>query len=144
MNLIRRPAGLWVGPGRCDPCRSIVTSSTAHQPRTFVSWPLFATAIGVVLIGAGIWLAFGSDGDSCERQLDHPEWSVARHWNEATLNAIRRDIPAPTVHARNLFHGSAAMWDAWAAFDDSATGYFVNEAQSASDINAELWNRLRA
>ena len=30
--------------------------------------------------------------------------------NEQTLDAIRRDFPAPTVHARNLFHLSAAMW----------------------------------
>ena len=31
--------------------------------------------------------------------------------------AIRRDVPRPTVHARNLFHVSIAMWDAWAAGD---------------------------
>src|SRR4051794_5438126 len=29
--------------------------------------------------------------------------SVARVWDEATLDAIRRDLPAPTTHARNLF-----------------------------------------
>ena len=34
--------------------------------------------------------------------------------------AIRRDFPAPTVHARNLYHASAAMWDAWAAYDAAA------------------------
>ncbi len=55
-----------------------------------------------------------------------PDISVARVWNEATLDAIRRDFPAPTVHSRNLFHVSAAMWDAWAAFDDTAVGYFVD------------------
>ena len=26
-------------------------------------------------------------------------------------------LPNPPVHARNLFHTSAAMWDAWAAGD---------------------------
>src|SRR6185312_15488384 len=46
--------------------------------------------------------------------------SVARVWDEALLDAIRRDIPAPTTHARNLFHLSAAMWDAWAAYDPTA------------------------
>ncbi|NNL47175.1 MAG: hypothetical protein HKO76_02280, partial [Acidimicrobiia bacterium] len=55
-----------------------------------------------------------------------PDISVARLWNEATLDAIRRDFPAPTVHSRNLFHVSAAMWDAWAAFDETAVGYFVD------------------
>ena len=43
-------------------------------------------------------------------------------WDEALLDAIRRDVPAPTVHARNLFHTSAAMWDAWAAYDPGADG----------------------
>ena len=33
------------------------------------------------------------------------------------LAAIRIDLPRPPVHARNLFHLSAAMWDAWAAYD---------------------------
>jgi hypothetical protein len=62
--------------------------------------------------------------------------SVARVWDEAILGAIRRDTPAPTTHARNLFHLSAAMWDAWAAYDRTADGYFVTEKHSASDPQA--------
>jgi len=50
--------------------------------------------------------------------------SVARLWNEATLDAIRRDFPAPTVHARNLWHLSAVMWDAWSAFTPGTEQYF--------------------
>ena len=65
-------------------------------------------------------------GDACVRST-HPKRSVARLWNEATLDAIRRSAPAPTVHARNLFHLSAAMWDAWAAYDPMADGVFVDE-----------------
>ncbi|MCA6074822.1 FG-GAP-like repeat-containing protein [Fulvivirga sedimenti] len=42
--------------------------------------------------------------------------SIARQWNEALLFAIRNDLARPTVHARNLFHLSVAMYDAWAAF----------------------------
>ena len=53
--------------------------------------------------------------------------SVARLWDEALLDAIRRDTPRPTVHARNLYHTSAAMWDAWAAYDPLADGVFVDE-----------------
>jgi hypothetical protein len=45
------------------------------------------------------------------------EFSAARIWNEVMLNGIRRDNARPTVHARNLFHMSAAMWDAWVAYD---------------------------
>ena len=71
----------------------------------------------------------------CKRE-DRGGMSVARVWDETLLNAIRRDVPAPTVHARNLFHVSAAMWDAWAAFDPVADGYFVREKYEADDVRA--------
>ncbi len=70
----------------------------------------------------------------CTRQLDGR--SVARIWDEAVLNAIRRDVPAPTTHARNLFHLSAGMWDAWAAYDGSADGYFVREKHRSGDVQS--------
>ncbi len=69
----------------------------------------------------------------CERTTD-PERSVARLWNEAVLAAIRSDFPAPTIHARNLYHSSAAMWDAWAAYDPGARGVFVDEERTAADV----------
>jgi hypothetical protein len=61
---------------------------------------------------------------------------VARRWDEAMLDAIRRALPAPTIHARNLFHTSAAMWAAWAAYDPHATGYLVTEKHSTSNVTA--------
>ena len=36
--------------------------------------------------------------------------STARQWNEKVLDAIRSDFARPTVHARNLFHASVAMY----------------------------------
>jgi hypothetical protein len=51
--------------------------------------------------------------------------SIARVWNETLLSAISNDLARPTVHARNLFHISAAMYDAWAAFDDKQANYFL-------------------
>ncbi len=62
--------------------------------------------------------------------------SVARRWNEALLDAIRKDYPAPTVHSRNLFSVSAAMWDAWAAYDDTAVGVYNREKHTAGDVKA--------
>ncbi len=53
--------------------------------------------------------------------------SVAREWNEVLLESIRRDNARPTVHARNLFHVSAAMYDAWAAFEPTAKPYFLGQ-----------------
>jgi hypothetical protein len=76
-------------------------------------------------------------GGDCERR-NLGGRSVARLWNEALLDAIRRDVPAPTVHARNLFHVSAAMWDAWAAFDEDADGYFVHEKHADGDVDAAI------
>ncbi|MEJ6642830.1 MAG: vanadium-dependent haloperoxidase [Akkermansiaceae bacterium] len=62
-----------------------------------------------------------------------PAQTVARQWNEENLAAIRIDFPAPTVHARNLYHLSIAMWDGWAAFDQDSAGYLHNENASAPD-----------
>lgn len=53
--------------------------------------------------------------------------SVAREWNEVLLEAIRIDYARPTVHARNLFHTSMAMYDAWAIFDNQATTVFLGK-----------------
>lgn len=65
-----------------------------------------------------------------------PEGSIARRWNEQILGAIRRDIPRPTVHARNLYHLSAALWDVWAAYDATADGVFLREKHTAPDVAA--------
>ncbi len=62
--------------------------------------------------------------------------SVARVWDETVLALIRQVVPAPGVHARNLFHVSAAMWDAWAAYDSTASGYVVTEKHRAGDATA--------
>ncbi len=64
------------------------------------------------------------------------EPSVARQWNEQMLSAIRRDLARPTIHARNLFHVSMAMWDAWAAYDSTADTFLVDEHAEAPDIEA--------
>src|SRR5690349_15295878 len=62
--------------------------------------------------------------------------SVARLWDEAILSGIRIDKPNPPVHARNLFHLSVAMYDAWAAYDPVAVGYLFHEKHTAADIVA--------
>ncbi|NRB53502.1 MAG: T9SS type A sorting domain-containing protein [Saprospiraceae bacterium] len=53
--------------------------------------------------------------------------SIAREWNETLLSAIRREFARPTVHARNLFHTSIAMYDVWAAYDSTAQTYFLGK-----------------
>lgn len=57
--------------------------------------------------------------------------STARSWNEALLNAIRIDYARPTVHARNLYHSSIIMYDAWALFDKTAETIFLGKDYGA-------------
>jgi hypothetical protein len=72
--------------------------------------------------------------DGCQ-PADREGRSAARIWNEQLLSLIRQVVPAPTVHARNLFHLSVAMWDAWAAYDATADGYVVNEKLEADEAD---------
>lgn len=57
----------------------------------------------------------------------YAQLSIARQWNEVLLEAIRNDYARPTVHARNLFHSSVVMYDAWAVFDDHAETYLLGK-----------------
>ncbi|MBK8872639.1 MAG: VCBS repeat-containing protein [Bacteroidetes bacterium] len=67
----------------------------------------------------------------CAPPTDYPTVStnnsVARQWNELLLASIRRDFARPTVHARNLFHVSAAMWDAWSAYDSMSCAFLLGK-----------------
>ncbi len=74
-----------------------------------------------------------AEGDARAMAEGH---SIARRWNDVLLNAVRRDLPRPTVHARNLFHTSVAMWDAWAAYNEAVDGYLVREQLTADDVDA--------
>lgn len=60
--------------------------------------------------------------------------SVARQWNEVLLEAIRSDAARPTVHAHNLYHISAAMYDAWAVYDSHAEPCFLGKTWGGYNI----------
>jgi len=60
--------------------------------------------------------------------------SIAREWNEVLLESIRSDLARPTVHARNLFHISAAMYDSWAVYDANASTYFLGQTVDGFQI----------
>ncbi len=96
-----------------------------------------AAIAGLALVVGGLVVVQPwNQAPKCPPMANHPEWSVARRWDEALLDAIRRALPAPPVHARNLFHTSVAMWDAWAAYDTRASGYIFHEKHTASDVAA--------
>jgi hypothetical protein len=103
------------------------------QARAVASVSALALVAGLLAGCADARPPFVADG--CTRD-DLGGRSVARVWDDQTLELIRQVVPAPTVHARNLFHVSAAMWDAWAAYDPTADGLFVTEKLRADDPNA--------
>ncbi|MCA8943121.1 MAG: vanadium-dependent haloperoxidase [Planctomycetes bacterium] len=63
--------------------------------------------------------------------------SAAREWNELLLDSIRHDLARPTVHARNLYHLSCAMWDAWATYDATAKTILFQEDHSGLGGNID-------
>jgi Na+-translocating ferredoxin:NAD+ oxidoreductase RnfD subunit len=60
--------------------------------------------------------------------------SVATAWTETAVDALRSGAASEPVQARDLFDVSAAMWDAWAAYDPAANGYFTDVKASAPDV----------
>lgn len=106
-------------------------ASRSRRARTILA------LVAVVAITSGGAFAYNRLTEpACPAPASHPEWSVARRWDEALLDAIRRALPNPPVHARNLFHLSVAMWDAWAAYDPTAVGYVYRAKHAAGNVEA--------
>ncbi|MDB4453974.1 hypothetical protein N9188_00895, partial [bacterium] len=63
--------------------------------------------------------------------------SAAREWNEVLLESIRNDLARPTIHARNLYHVSIAMWDAWATYDATANTVLFQEDHATTAPNVD-------
>ncbi len=90
----------------------------------------FFYAARVSLLVAGLSATLGScfpTSPPCTMLENPTAHSTARIWNELALQAIRQESPRPTVHARNLYHLSAAMYDAWASYDATAKGVYSTE-----------------
>jgi len=99
--------------------------------------------IVLLLIAALLPGCSKADATMCRFDVDGP--SAARVWNELALDAVRRDFPAPTVHARNLYHLSALTWDVWAVWDPEAQGVFdENSSLSGFPVPAGPADALRA
>jgi Secretion system C-terminal sorting domain len=60
-------------------------------------------------------------------QVSQAQLSVARKWNNVLIQVIQDDLARPPVQARNLFHVSLAMYDAWAAYDAVAKTYLLGK-----------------
>ncbi len=60
--------------------------------------------------------------------------SIAREWMDTLLEMVKEDGQGPTIHARNFFHVSAAMYDAWAAYDNNQPTYFLGKEKNGNKI----------
>ncbi|TQV73602.1 vanadium-dependent haloperoxidase [Aliikangiella marina] len=78
------------------------------------------TSLATVVLATTMISCGGSD-------FQQPETTIAKKWNKVVLEGIRNDFARPTVHARNLFHTSAAMYDIWAAFSNDASPYLLGK-----------------
>src|SRR5262249_45256699 len=76
-----------------------------------------------------------ADGVAVDYCGDRPATaqSIARQWDEMLLDAIRRDTPRPTTHARNLFHLSVLMWDVWRSYGGGGTAWLTDEPHASAD-----------
>ena len=104
-----------------SPRRSAVAAILAG---TVIAAPALAQSSGEDRGGHFLYRLHNADGSVTPLAPRGTAPSVARQWKEVLLTAIRNDLARPTVHARNLYHTSAAMWDAWAAYDDADGEYF--------------------
>ena len=109
----------------------MTTPTTAGRRRTVLIAAALVAALALGMVTAVVrpWVP----PSGCQPTPARPQWSVARMWDEALLDAIRRALPNPPVHARNLFHISVAMWDAWAVYEPKASGYLTTEKVRAAD-----------
>jgi hypothetical protein len=71
-----------------------------------------------------------------------PDASIARRWNEQLLSSIRRDIPHPPKHARNLYHAAATMWDVHVAYDDGPAVGLITTDEEHTGSQADLETAL--
>lgn len=66
--------------------------------------------------------------------LEAQERSIAREWNDMLLFSIKNDFARPTIHARNLFHTSVAMYDIWSLFDPVAEPFLIGKTVNGFNI----------
>lgn len=52
---------------------------------------------------------------------------ISQTWMRLALEATRARAQGPTVEARKLWQVSAAMYEAWAVYDGTASGYFTGK-----------------
>jgi hypothetical protein len=93
---------------------------------------------GTLCLGLGLLLGLtGCPPESRDDQLN----DIAQSWMRLALEGTRAKGQGPTVEARKLWYVSSAMYEAWAVYDDTATGYFTGRRLKAEAGEPTLENR---
>ena len=74
-------------------------------------------------LASGVLTACGGGSTAPDPGQIGPQTKAVITWNETALQAIRTTKPAPPVAARSLAVMHTAMYDAWAAYDETALAY---------------------
>lgn len=69
---------------------------------------------------------------------------AVRHWNAITVQAIRDGGSAPTVAARALAIVHTSMYDAWAAYDETAVGTQLGDQLRRPESERNVANKQAA
>ncbi|MFD0862337.1 vanadium-dependent haloperoxidase [Sungkyunkwania multivorans] len=70
----------------------------------------------------------------CGQGRSQEDHSIARRWMDVMLRIVQEDGQGPTVQARNYFHTSAAIYDAWAAYDSKQETYFLGKNKRGLEL----------
>lgn len=74
-----------------------------------------------------------------------PNEDIAQEWMRLVLHACGEDSRMPTVETRTFFHVCIAMYDAWAAYDDTAVGYLTgNTLKQSVPANQRVAKQVEA
>jgi hypothetical protein len=125
---------------RGNPCEFLVHTHDPNMIPASRSFPWTQLRLAVVLLAFLALPAPAFGAAAPVRPGPAPmQQSVARQWNEILLESIRNDLARPTVHARNLYHLSLSVWDAWATYDPIAQPVLFQEDHATTSPNVELW-----
>src|SRR5882672_5665700 len=81
-------------------------------------WPRLMGSAAVLVVGTLVSNHSGLLAQTAQQDRG----SVVIRWNQAALDAIRITRSSPPVAARILAIAHTCMFDAWAAYEESATG----------------------
>lgn len=93
-----------------------------------------------LVFAAGMGITLGG----CPSLFQPATEDIAQEWISLTREALFKVDEGPTIEARTLFHVSAAMYEAWAAYDPVASGYFTGHRLKRPAVEGSLKNRAEA